>query len=239
MAPDVREAICSCAHFSRSMHTAESPHSLRRPISLPLAFGRAFRSHRSVWHFTHRRDRAMSVIDILTQRNQAFADSSRFSAELKIIPSMKTMIVGCVDPRVDPAEIFQLEPGEAVVYRNVGGRVTPATLETLSMLRIVARSSGGNMGPGWNLLVLHHTDCGINCLRHEPELAQHFGVPLEGLDSLAITDPRTSVAVDIAALRASPLVSGDFLVSGLVYDVATGKVETVVPPAPLRTEATA
>jgi carbonic anhydrase len=64
----------------------------------------------------------MNVIDTLTQRNEAFA-SSRFSAELKIIPSLKTMIIGCVDPRVDPVDIFGLAPGEAAVIRNVGGRI--------------------------------------------------------------------------------------------------------------------
>lgn len=60
----------------------------------------------------------MTVIDTLTQRNEAFADS-RFSADLKIMPSMKTMIIGCVDPRVDPADIFGLVPGEVAVIRNV------------------------------------------------------------------------------------------------------------------------
>jgi carbonic anhydrase len=61
----------------------------------------------------------MTVVETLTQRNEAFA-SSRFSADLKIMPSMKTMIIGCVDPSVDPADIFGLLPGEAVVIRNVG-----------------------------------------------------------------------------------------------------------------------
>jgi carbonic anhydrase len=37
----------------------------------------------------------MSVIETLTQRNEAFA-SSRFSADLKIMPSMKTMIIGWI-----------------------------------------------------------------------------------------------------------------------------------------------
>jgi len=32
------------------------------------------------------------------------------------------------------------------------------------------------------------------------------------------------------------LHGSDFLVSGLVYDVDTGLVETVVPPTPLRNE---
>src|SRR5271154_3434307 len=75
------------------------------------------------------------------QRNEVFA-ASRFSTGLKIIPSMKAMIIGCVDPRVDPADIFGLAPGEAAVIRNVGGRITPATLQTMAMLRIVARATG-------------------------------------------------------------------------------------------------
>jgi carbonic anhydrase len=51
----------------------------------------------------------MNVIDTLIQRNEAFA-SSKFSADLKIIPSLKTMIIGCVDPRVDPVEYSALSP---------------------------------------------------------------------------------------------------------------------------------
>jgi carbonic anhydrase len=57
-----------------------------------------------------------------------------------------------------------------------------------------------------------------------------MGVGLEQLDTLAITDPRKSVALEVAALKANPQISGGRTVSGLVYDVATGKVETIVPP---------
>ena len=32
---------------------------------------------------------------------------------------MKPLIIGCVDPRVDPADIFGLKAGEAAVIRNV------------------------------------------------------------------------------------------------------------------------
>src|SRR5271165_6349162 len=173
----------------------------------------------------------MTVIDTLTQRNEAFADS-RFSADLKIMPSMKTMIIGCVDPRVDPADIFGLVPGEVAVIRNVGGRITPATLQIMAMLRIVAKANGDDIGRGTNLIVLHHTDCGINCLAHSPELlAKHFGVAPTDLDALAITDPYKSVAVDVATLKANPMLPGAFLVTGLVYDVATGRTEMVVPTA--------
>src|SRR5260221_13104163 len=101
----------------------------------------------------------MSVIETLTQRNEAFA-SSRFSAELKIMPSMKTMIFGCVDPRVDPVDIFSLAPGEAAVIRNVGGRITPATLQKMAMLGIVPKASG-DTAAGGNLILLHPNNSGI------------------------------------------------------------------------------
>ena len=45
-----------------------------------------------------------------------------------------------------------------------------------------------------------------------------------------------AVAVDAVALKANSRSPGGFAVAGLVYDVATGKTETVVPPAPPRPE---
>jgi carbonic anhydrase len=41
-----------------------------------------------------------------------------------------------------------IAPGEAAVIRNVGGRITPATLQTMAMLRTVAKASGGEIGLG-------------------------------------------------------------------------------------------
>jgi carbonic anhydrase len=50
-----------------------------------------------------------------------------------------------------------------------------------------------------------------------------------------VTDPRAAVAVDVAALRAIPALPAKWILSGLVCNVATGLVEVVVPPAPIRT----
>ena len=177
----------------------------------------------------------MNVIDDLTLRNEIFVNSN-FNADLKMLPSMKTVIIGCVDPRVDPADIFGLKPGEAAVIRNVGGRINPATLQSMAIVRTVAVAQGKEVGPGWNLIVLHHTDCGITpCLTHAPGLlAKNLGVELADLDNLAIADPYAAVAIDVAALKANPQLPGSFIVTGMVYDVVTGKIETVVPPALLR-----
>lgn len=176
----------------------------------------------------------MQVLENLTERHQTFVDE-RFSPELKIVPTLKTMIIGCVDPRVDPIEILGLSQGDAAVIRNVGGRVNPTTIETMAMLRLVAKSAGGDLGPGWTLIVLHHTDCGITRLTNAPELlATYFGVAPSGLDAKAVTDPYKAVAIDVAALVSAPELSGALLVTGLVYDVHTGGLETVVPPIFLR-----
>ncbi|WP_420996189.1 carbonic anhydrase [Cupriavidus sp. 30B13] len=176
-----------------------------------------------------------NVVDNLTRRNETFA-GSRFSPGLKMMPSMKTMVIGCIDPRVDPADVLGLAPGEAAVIRNIGGRLDPATLQTMALMRTVAQSRGGNVGAGWNLIVLHHTDCGIvDCHVHAPvQLAKHLAVEPETLDALAIGDPHAAVALDVAALKANPKLPAEILVTGLVYDVASGLVETVVPTAPLR-----
>ncbi len=54
-----------------------------------------------------------------------------------------------------------MEPGEAAVLRNVGDRVNPAAIEMIKLLQSVTQAAGGRGGPEGNIIVLHHTDCGI------------------------------------------------------------------------------
>ena len=173
----------------------------------------------------------MSYFDELLSRSEAFS-RDKFVAGLKMLPSRKTIIIGCVDPRVDPADVFGLAAGEAVVIRNVGGRITPDALEIVEVLGAVANSAGQQIGEGWNLIVLHHTNCGIvNCLHHAPDiLARNLGVGIADLDRMAIDDPYKAVALDIAALQANPRLPQGVTFSGLVYDVANGHTQTVVAP---------
>lgn len=179
----------------------------------------------------------MDVIEELVKRNHTFATTD-FKKGLGFKPSLGTIVISCVDPRVDPAHILGLEQGEVVVIRNLGGRFVPSTLQTVGMLRKLAQSEGMAAGPGWNIILLHHTDCGMAHLGDAPDmLASYFGVKTDELESLAIADPYASVRVDVETVKANPRMPAEFLVSGLVYDVYTGSVEVVVPPAPLRDEA--
>ena len=178
----------------------------------------------------------MTSIDTLVERNEKFL-ADAFTPDLRINPAGKLMIIGCVDPRVDPIALLGLEQGEAAVLRNVGGRVTPATLRTIAMLGKVGQANGGGEpGVGWNLIVLHHTDCGMTDLAAYPDLlAEYFEISTDELDDKAVSDPYASVEVDTAVLHHGPLPSS-FAVSGLVYDVETGRVKVIVAPTPLHAE---
>jgi carbonic anhydrase len=181
-------------------------------------------------------------LDSMLKRNKDIAAQQTAAGALmpslpQATPNIKAIIIGCVDMRVDPAHIFGIQPGEALVIRNVGGRITPGVLEELGLLGRVGQVMGKIAGGGGelHLVVLHHTDCGITRLAGDPAMLARFFQIQEGeLKAKAVTDPRVAVAIDVALLRTIPALPGNWLVSGLVYDVATGLVEIIVPPAPIR-----
>jgi carbonic anhydrase len=174
------------------------------------------------------------IVSTLAARNANFARHG-FAPATSMMPALKTLVIGCVDPRVDPAHVLGLADGDALVIRNIGGRWTPGALQTMATLRAIAEVEGGAPGPGWNLIVLQHTDCGITRLGGQPDLvAGTFGIDAAGLPAKAVGDPRAAVAIDVADIKANPFLPADFIVSGLVYDVRTGLIETVVAPSRLR-----
>ena len=110
-------------------------------------------------------------------------------------------------------------------------------MEQLGLLGRIGQVAGAIPGGGGEVhfIVLQHTDCGITRLAKDPALlTRYFQIPDEELKTKAVSDPRAAVALDVASLRAVPALPGEWLISGLVYDVATGLVEIVVPPAPIR-----
>lgn len=184
----------------------------------------------------------MNHLDSMLERNKDFAAQQSAAGTLtpslpQAMPNVKAIVIGCADMRVDPAHVLGIKPGEAVVIRNIGGRITPGLLEQLGLLGRIGEVAGKAPGGGgeFHLIVLQHTDCGMTRLAGDPAmLARYFQVQEGDLKAKAVTDPRAAVAVDVAALRAIPALPGPWLISGLVYDVATGRVAVVVPPAPIR-----
>jgi len=184
----------------------------------------------------------MNQFDSMMQRNKAFAVQQSAAGTLmpslpQALPNVKAIIIGCADMRVDPAHVLGIKPGEAVVMRNIGGRITPGLLEQLGLLGRVGEVAKAIPGGGgeFHIIVLQHTDCGITRLAADPDkLARYFQIQQGELKTKAVLDPHAAVAVDVATLRAIPALPAKWLISGLVYDVATGLVEVVVPPAPIR-----
>jgi carbonic anhydrase len=185
----------------------------------------------------------MNNLDDMLERNKNFAAQQSAAGTLmpslpRAMPNVKAIVIGCADMRVDPAHVLGIKPGEAVVIRNIGGRITPGLLEELGMLGRIGQVAGEAPGGGgeFHLIVLQHTDCGITRLPGDPAMLAHYFQIQEGdVKKKAVTDPRAAVAMDVAFLRTIPALPGQWLLSGLVYDVATGLVEIVVPPAPIRT----
>jgi len=184
----------------------------------------------------------MNSLDSLLKRNNDFAAQQSAAGTLmpslpRALPNVKAIIIGCADMRVDPAHVLGIKPGEAVVMRNLGGRITPGLLEQLGLLGRIGEAAGEILGGGgeFHIIVLHHTDCGITRLAGNPAmLAHYFQIQEPDVKTKAVTDPRAAVAVDVALLRAIPALPSEWLISGLVYDVATGLVEIIVPPARTR-----
>lgn len=99
-----------------------------------------------------------------------------------------------------------LQPNEAIVIRNPGGRVTPNFLGSLAVLATVARTEG--LSTRYELIVMQHTDCGLSHLSpdaHADVLASFLGVTPAEVAAKHIGDPREAVRNDVALLEIASL----------------------------------
>ena len=175
----------------------------------------------------------MSNFDELLRNNARFAATAakeRVPA-IPFLPNKQVYVLTCIDPRVDPAQVFGLELGDAIVARTVGGRVTPAVIQDLAWISYLHQVKTPD-ADWFELAIMHHTDCGSGFFADE---ALRHGFAARGFDDaelakLAVLDPATTVPVDVQKIIEAPQVSARIKVSGFSYDVKTGLVTTIVPP---------
>jgi carbonic anhydrase len=173
----------------------------------------------------------MSNFDELLRRNEAFARTGakdRVPA-IPFLPNQQVYILTCIDPRVDPVQLFGLDLGDAIVARTVGGRVTPAVLQDLAWISYLHETKTPD-AEWFEFAVMHHTDCGSGFFADD-ELRHGFaarGYDDAELAGLAVLDPSVTVPGDVARVLQAPQVSSRIKVTGLAYDVKTGLVKTVV-----------
>ena len=129
-------------------------------------------------------------------------------------------IVTCMDSRIDPLRMVGLSAGDAKIFRNPGGRVTPQALEALVL--------GVHLLGVNRILVVPHTRCAMTG-NTEAELREKVGASA-GLDASwqpfhVVEDQAAALAEDVAKVRSHPLIPDAVVVGGFVYDVDTGLLD--------------
>jgi carbonic anhydrase len=167
----------------------------------------------------------MDNIDELLQRNKVFAttDLKDRAPAIPFVPNMQVYVITCIDPRVDPAAILGLELGDAIVERNVGGRVTPAVIQDVAWISYLHEVKTPDAG-WFELAIIHHTDCGSGFFA-DPELRHGFaqrGFDEEALAELPVLHPAETARIDVERLAREPSISPRIKISGYSYDVRTG-----------------
>jgi carbonic anhydrase len=176
----------------------------------------------------------MSVLARILENNRSFAATGARTKvpEIPFIPNEQLYVITCIDPRVDPAVTLGVDLGDAIVARNVGGRVTAAVLQDLAWISYLHETRTPD-AEWFELLVIHHTDCGSGLLA-DPGLRHDFaqrGFDEQQLAAMPVLDPAETVRADVAKLVAAPQISRQIALTGFSYDLKTGLLSEVVLPA--------
>ena len=164
------------------------------------------------------------------ERNRVFAAEGGHR-DAVVFPRLGLFVVTCLDPRVDPADFLGLSLGDAIVVRNVGGHVTPEVINDVAFIGQIAENVLPD-GSLFEVAVIHHTQCGAAAFADDAfrrRYAERIGAEESNLLERAVLDPIATVTHDVERLRCADAISPRVTVSGHVYDVVTGLVETVVP----------
>jgi carbonic anhydrase len=171
-----------------------------------------------------------SNISPLLARNRAFAAAAGHKNAV-VFPNLRLFVVTCLDPRVDPAHFLGLELSDAIVVRNVGGRVTHEVINDVAFIAQIAENVLPE-GPLFEVAVIHHTQCGAGALADATfrrTYARRIGADEADLRDHAVLDPAATVATDLERLCSAPAISERVTFSGYVYDILTGLVQTILP----------
>jgi carbonic anhydrase len=172
-------------------------------------------------------------IEAALERNRAFATAGGHHGAV-VFPSLRLFVITCLDPRTDPAHFLNLGLGDAMIVRNVGGRVTSEVINDVAFIGQLAENVLPG-GPLFEVAVIHHTQCGTGALADDTfrrRYAERIGADEKALRDHAVLDPAVTVRSDVERLRSAAAISPRITVSGHVYDVITGLVETVIPASP-------
>ena len=163
----------------------------------------------------------MPVLPDLLSANERYA-AGFTKGDLPMPPGRHVSVLACMDARLHPEKFLGLDEGDAHVIRNAGGRASDDALRSL----IISYKLLGTR----EFVVIHHTDCGMLTFTNDQlrdMLRNDLNADASGIDFLPFSDLDESVRQDVRTIRSSPLIPDDISVSGLVFDVKTGRLREV------------
>ena len=162
----------------------------------------------------------MSSTDVFLANNARYAEQFQ-KGEAPVRPAKQTVIVTCMDARIETGRLLGLEEGDAHVIRNAGGVVTDDVLRSL----VISQRLLGTR----EIVLIHHTGCGMLSFRDDDlkaEIEADTGLrPAFAFE--AFPDLEEDVRQSMRRIQASPFVSVKDHIRGFVYDVETGRLHEV------------
>lgn len=162
------------------------------------------------------------AFDDLLAANRSFAESFD-SAGFDGVAHAGVAIVTCMDSRITPLEMLGLALGDAKIFRNPGGRVTPQALEALVL--------GVHLLGVTRVLVVPHTRCAMASASQDEirrRVSESAGQDASWQTFGVVADQRAALEDDVRKVRSHPLIPGSVAVGGFLYDVDTGRLDHLV-----------
>ena len=161
-------------------------------------------------------DGAQTSFDDLLAANREFASDFAYGG-FDGVARAGVAIVTCMDSRIDPLGMLGLKAGDAKIFRNPGGRVTPQALEALVL--------GVHLLQVDRILVIPHTRCAVasnTADQLREKVGESAGLDASWQEFLVVEDQLGTLRDDVHKVQSHPLIGDRALVGGFVYDVDTG-----------------
>jgi carbonic anhydrase len=162
------------------------------------------------------------AFDDLVAANAEYADHFD-EGDFDGIAHAGVAIVTCMDSRIDPLRMLGLHHGDAKIFRNPGGRVTPQALEALVL--------GVHLLNVDRILVIPHTRCAMTASTQQElreRVSRSAGQDAAWQQFSVVEDQMAALHEDVAKVHTHPLIPDSVRVGGFLYDVDTGRIERKV-----------
>lgn len=168
----------------------------------------------------------MSAIDDAIKANESYAKSFTLG-HLPMPPARKLAVLACMDARLMVDQMLGLKTGDAHVIRNAGGIVTEDAVRSLILSHHLLGAA--------EFMIINHTDCGMLTFRDE-ELRRKLedatgAAAVAPVQFHAFGDVEGNVRLQVLRVKSHPWIPEHIPVRGFVYDVKTGRLSEVAPPA--------